>query len=265
MKLESYINKIDFLKTKFEENLKPKIYERINNGEIKVVLSKDYINDALNNRYEIGYLFLKLKEILLDTNLNISIRKLKKEFVFYEKFDGINRECDVFKTNFKKNLEPKILKILKHKHSIIFEESFLKEYLNIKYSTDRIYKKLRDILLNTDILISLKKNIRMNNNKSNHFIFYRKDETIIETQNHCEEINFNEEIDSDKDDFKNYMEESTKENNKIKEEIHKESLKGLLETLNSDIDNYCECPVCKSKIKDFSNKCEHCDTKLEWR
>ncbi len=265
MKVESYISKSDFLKTKFEENLKPKIYERINNGEIKVILSKDYIDDALNNKYEIGYLFLKLKEILLDSDLNISIRKLKKEFVFYEKFDGINRECDVFKTNFKKNLEPKILKILKYEHSIIFEESFLKEYLNIKYSTDRIYKKLRDILLNTDISISLKKNVRMNSNKSNHFIFYRKGETIIEIQNCYKKINNTEEIDSDKEDYKNYIEESTRENEKIKEEIHKESLKGLLETLNSDIDNYCECPVCKGKIKDFSNKCVYCDTKLEWR
>lgn len=265
MKSESFTDKNIFLKTIFEKSLKPKIHEKLDNGEIKVVLSVDYVKDTLGVDYEIGYLYTRLKETLLDTNLNISIRKLKKEFVFYEKSNNVNRECDTLRTIFKKSLEPKILKILSRKYSITFEEKFLKEYLNIEYSTDRIYKKLKDILMNTDISISVKKNVKIDNNKSNHFIFYKKGEILIEKQNICKETNSNEEIDLDKEDFKNYMEESVIENEKIKEEIHKKSLEDLAKTLNLDVDNYCECPNCENYIRHLSKKCDYCNTKLEWK
>lgn len=265
MKLESLSDKSS-LKMIFEKKLKPKIYESIDNGEIKVIFPKDYVNEMLNTNYELMYLFLKLKELLLDTDLNVSVRKLKKQFVFYKKADGIDRESDLFKTDFENNLKPKISKILKSKHSIAFEESFLKECLNTNYGTDRMYIKLRDILVNDDIAISVKKNVRVNDNKSNHFIFYRKGECKPHYQ--YEKVNFDKEIDVDKEDFKNYMLESTKEDERIKEEIHKKSLEGLSKSLIMDTDKYpeecCECPICKGNIKYFSETCEHCGTNLKW-
>jgi len=262
MRLGSTLNKSNSFKINFEEHLKTKIYESINNGEIKVILSKDYVNEVLCSDYELMYLFFKIKELLLDTDLNISVRKLNKQLVFYKKIDGINRESDFIKMNFEEKLKPRISKILKKKHSITFEERFLKEYLNVNYGADRIYIKLRDMLVDTEIAISVKKNIDVNNNKSNHFIFYKKRES--KPQNQYERVNFVKEIDVDEEDFKNYIKESIEENKKIKEEIHKESLEGLSKSLSLDTDNYCECPICKKRIEYFSEKCEHCSEELKW-
>ncbi len=264
MKIELLDTKTNSFRTKFEEKLKPEIYKRIDNGEIKVVLLKDYVNNTLNVDYEFGYLFLKIKELLLDTDLNISIRKLKKEFVFYKKFNGVNRECDTFKITFNKNLEPKIFKILESKDSIAFEEHFLKQYLNVNYSTDRMYKKLRNLLLNTDLSISIKKNIKLSNIKSNCFIFYKKVEISNVAENNYKKIQSNEEIDPDREDFHNYIEESKKEVEALKEEICKKSVKNLLKDLNSDIGNYCKCPNCGNDIKYFSKICNYCGIKFEW-
>ena len=261
----------NFFKTNFENNIKPKIYENINNGETKVVLSKEYVNKTLNCDYELMYLFTKIKELLLETDLNISVRKLKKQFVFYKKINGIDRESDFFKVNFEEKLKPIILKILKKESSITFEECYLKNYLSINHisSTESVYIKLRDILVDTNISISTKKNVISGDDKSkkNHFIFYRKEEN--KPQNY-EKVNFDEEIDTDEEDFRNYIRESTKENEIIKEEIHEEVFKGFSKSLSLEtsisLDNneYCECPICKKNIEYYSKKCEYCGEKLKW-
>jgi rubrerythrin len=275
MNIETIKNKSDEFKSLFEEKIKPLIIEKINNSEDKVALSETYISEVLKTYYVTNTLNLKIKNAILGTNLGVSVNNRTKEFIFYKVSEDVKRESDLFEKNFNDKIKPFLLRIFKTKYIIGFEENFLKKYLNINYNTNNIYQRLRNILLNENISVSINKNVMIEGKKTNEFIFCDiiKKRKIDEENN--ENMNKNKEVDKDKEDFDNYILKSEKEerekNKKIHDEMIKEgvkSIKKLLEQpnnkeINESDNNTILCPNCKKgKIEYPETICPICNVQI---
>ena len=172
MYIEKITNKSDMFKLQFEEIVKPYIYKQIKNDDSKAVLSMKYINENLGTNYNIDTLYIKMRNMLLGTELGVSIRRKSKEFVFYEVSDVIKRESDLIKIGFEKRLKPCILEVFKNKHIIGFEEDNLREVLDVNCSTINIYNSIKNLLYGTGITVSTRKNELINGKSVCKFVFY---------------------------------------------------------------------------------------------
>ncbi len=257
MNIETIKSKSDEFRLLFEQKIKPVIIKKINDGENKVVMSEIYIKDELKVYYIIDTLYAKIKKTLLETDLGVSINKNTKEFTFYRVTEDVKRESDLFEKNFNDKVIPIILKKFESTYIIGFEENFLKKLLNVDYSTDNIYQRLRNILLNENISISVNKNIIIKGIKTNEFIFYDIDKKRKIDEENSNNSYENKEVDEDKKDFDNYMLESKKrENEEEKKEkiIRKKIIDNFFINLTPDNldpnfteynDNIILCPICK--------------------
>ncbi len=172
MYIEKIANKSDMFKLQFEEIIKPYIYKQIKNDDAKVVLSMEYINECLGTNYNIDTLYIKMRNMLLGTELGVSIKRKSKEFVFYEVSDIIKRESDLIRIGFEKRLKPCLLEIFKDKHIIGFEEDNLREVLDVNCSTINIYNSIKNLLSGTCITVSTRKNGLINGKRACKFVFY---------------------------------------------------------------------------------------------
>lgn len=272
MKIENVIKKSCSFKEAFEHEIIPYINRKINEGESKVTISEDYINELLKFHYNTDNLYIKIRNIISEsqTNLGVSIKRKNKEFIFYKKTEEINRESDLFKVIFEQKFKPQLLKNLKDTYIIGFEENFLKKILNVNYNINTMHIKLKNALLETNLKVFIKKDILVNGKKTNEFIFYDIDKRKIYKDNKSKEI------DKDKEDWNNYLIESEK---KVKEEdkiMHNEALKELTESLkefdktmkdlfdkhNNNENNDIICPYCNNEIKYPELICSSCKSKV---
>lgn len=275
MNIETIKKKSDEFKLSFNEKIKPLIIEKLNSGEDKVALSETYISETLKTYYVTNTLNLRIKDAIYDTNLGVSVNNRTKEFIFYKVTEYVKRESDLFEKNFNDKIRPFLLKTFETKHIIGFEEVFLKKYLNIDYNTDNIYQRLRTILSNENISISIDKNVVIKGKKTNEFIFcdISKKRKIDEENN--KNINKIEEIDKDKEEFNTYILESERDEKekqkKIKEKIIKEGdelIKKLFKPSNNkdrNESNYniIPCPVCKKGEIEYPEiTCPNCNVQV---
>ena len=172
MYIEKITNKSDMFKLQFEEIIKPYIYKQIKNDDAKVVLSMKYITENSGTNYNIDTLYIKMRNMLLGTKLDISIRRKSKEFAFYEISDVIKRESDLIRIGFEKRLKPCLLEIFRDKYIIGFEEDNLREVLDVNCSTINIYNSIKNLLSDTGITVSTRKNELINGKKVCKFVFY---------------------------------------------------------------------------------------------
>ncbi len=273
MNIETVESKSNEFRSLFEQKIKPIIIEKINNGEGKIVMSEIYIKDELKAYYIIDTLYAKIKKALLETNLGVSVNKNTKEFIFYKVTEDVRRESDILEKNFNDKVIPIILKKFENTYIIGFEENFLKKLLNINYNTDNIYQRLRNILLNGDISVSINKNVIIKGIKTNEFIFCdidKKRKVDIENNDNSYE---NKEIDEDKKDFDNYMLESKKRESE-EEEKEKIIRKKIVDDFFIDLtpnnlnfaeynDNIILCPLCKKgEIEHPGTICPVCNIQV---
>ncbi len=273
MNIETITKKGDTFKLSFVQKIKSYIEEKIKNGETKIILSEDYINEILNVQYTTDNLYIKMRNMLLGTNLGVSIKRKNREFVFYQISDNIGRESDLFKITFETKLKPYLLEIFKTKHIIGFEENFLKELLDINYSTTYIYNNFKNILLDTNITVSTEKNKIIKGKRINEFIFCDNDKKkeIIKNNNEIEK-NKNEEINNeDEKEFMNYLKESEKfdkeQNLRRREKIVNEGAEFMKNYIIPDVEMY-KCPLCDDGILKFPDiTCPNCKSKVleKWK
>ncbi len=275
MNIETIENRNNEFEILFNQKIKPFIDEQINLGEEKVILSEEYIIRKLETYYIIDTLYTKIKRTILETNLGVSIDKKSKEFIFYKTSEDVKRESNLFEKNFRDKIIPIILKKFENTYIIGFEENFLKKLLNIDYNTDNIYQRLRNILLNGNMSVSIEKNIFIKGKKTNEFVFYDIDKKRKIDKENIDDLCKTKEIDKDKEDFDNYILES-KERESIEKEkekiVRKEIINNFFIDLNTDNlgtdfneynDNAVLCPFCKrGKIEYPETICPSCNEKV---
>lgn len=263
-------------KMDFEDKLKPQILKELNNTSNKAVFSEMYIRNTLNTRLlSLDNLYIKLRNVLMETELGISIKRKKSEFVFYYKSEKVNRESDILKVNFEQKLLPILLKTdIKR-----IDETFLKQYLNVDYKTFNLYQKLRNILKDdSNIEVSLEQNVKDGDKTINIIRFTNKKitEKLIERDNiiKVEEINHFEER-------MKYIEEERQKELKRINEIDLNILKKLppiseLDEFDVEIDNlqqddflyYCDNDksgiVCNQVLQRSDKICPKCKALIKW-
>ncbi len=274
MKVDKIISESDRFKLDFEEKMKPYIIKKLNDDEIRVTINEDHVKKILNINYTTDNLYIKMRNIILGTDLGVSIKRKTKEFIFYKIIDGVNRESDLLKITFENRLKPYLLKELKNTCTVGFEENYLKEYLEVDYGTINIYNNLKKMLSDTNISISIKRNVIINGKKINEFVFYNNTlKKQIEEEN------------------KRNTENVRKRKKELTENIINEN-REIINKANSDIDNVLDnlpkvtdvneievpeieiseidvpefnCPNCSSKVKYHEKKCNVCDEELSWK
>jgi len=278
------LKKIEDISNNFKSNvfnvLIPQITEKINKGEIKIEYSLDEIRRILEINYKIENLNMRLRNILSDSEIGISVKEHK--FVFFRKMYGINRESDLFKVKFEKNISTITAEINK-KNKLVIEENCFKSFFDIDYNINNIYQRIRNILSSTNLRVKIEKNIFIEGKNTNLLIFYDKNKTYIFDKEF-------EKIDNDIEKHPIIIEEP---NNKIIEptnEIEKSEIdiKLSLEIFKNEeikkLNEYCEkltkdlpynipfpytivCKSCKNKVilEYLETKCPICDDIiLEW-
>lgn len=269
MNIEKNMNKSDIFKSEFEQKIKPYIIKKLNDDETKVTISENYINELLNVNYTTDNLYIKMRNMLIGTNLGVSIKRKNKEFIFYKTLDGINRESDLFKKTFDNKLKPYLLEELKNICTIGFEETYLKEYLEVSYGSTNIYNNLKKMLSNTSISVSIRRNTVIKGKKINEFIFCNN-----ELRKQIEEKN-REMIENEKRRKKEITENIIKENKKLVDKVNVD-VNNVLKNLPKVTDiNEIEisdigvpefnCPKCNNKIKYHEEKCFVCNEQLIWQ
>lgn len=257
MKMEKYSKKGDKFKLLFEEKMKPQIEEKLKN-EMKVVLSEKYIKETLGVDYNTDNLYIKLRNLLIETNLGVSIKRKNKEFIFYEIIDDVNRESDIFRLAIKDKLIPYLLEKLMIRNSISFKESFLKEFLYVnKHNTSSILNIIRSTLPSEIKVKFTKNNISKEGNFINNFVFY--DVNALKQINIKKIENLKLEKKKEIQRRKDLKDSILIENQKILNNVEKD-LENRLKVNNENTYKcpYCEngilkepetiCPICKEKV-----------------
>lgn len=275
MIIESHLKKSDLFKLLFEQKLKPIILRMIEDNENKVILSKNFINEKLEIRYDIHTLSRKIKESIFKTDLESSVNKRNEEITFFKSSEEITRKSDLFKFDFENKVLPIILEEFKSKSIISFDEKYLKNSLKIECTTENMYAKIRKIL-NEDIILSVRKNVFFEGKKINEFIFKK----VIQN-------NKKSEIDEDKIELEKYFKEKEEEesiknkeiNNKLEEEDSKifndlisefnkkegiSNVKSQLKNVNYNTEFFL-CSKCKEgKITYYNNICSICNQEYKF-
>ena len=254
MNIGNCTKKSDMFKLEFEQKIKSHINNEIKNGKNKVILTQDYITEKLDIYYNIDNLYIKMRNMLIGTNLGVSIKRKSREFVFYELLDGVNRESDLFKFTVIKKLIPLLLEEFEikyevNKYKVGLEENYLKELLDVNFSTTNLYKTLKKTLPNNIILFTENKVIDEKMIKA--FVFY--------------DINKKVKIDRQVEEEKyRIREEEMKKEKEIEDIIRNENQK-IKDSINQNInDTKFTCPNCNNLVSNNVNKCDLCGQELEW-
>lgn len=306
VKDETLRNENEIFKTNLEEKLIPQIRERIDNGENRIEYTEEEIKQILEVDYTTENFYQRFKTMLLNTEIGVSIKRIpgNNKFTFFERLDGVKRESDLFKAKFEHSFKPKLIEYLNSHISIGIPEDWLKAKLDmVGYSTSGVYKKLRDMLVVSEITISIERK-----SDGNGFIFYNKKlaeehdarvdkevkeyeekrKIILEAERQ-EELNrpYPEDLFSDitsrfpphpKSLEPKFLEsEEVRDRNSDKKirtkspesELDHESTMRFYEKENDDgednFDSLSKCPVCGSDVVMFSPECHGCGIVLKWK
>lgn len=165
------ISRIDFKKFKsdFEQKIVPGINEKLIEGETFTIEESEIKKLLCVNFCSTDNLYIKLRNVVSEKEFGVSIDKIDNNFVFFSKSGGMKRQSDILKVNFEEKLKPIIEKYLALNPELGIEEDTLKMRLGVPdYTTENIYQRLRNLLSNSDIKVSISKE---ENEKG--FFFYR--------------------------------------------------------------------------------------------
>ncbi len=249
----------------------PYVVERLNKGESSIVYTENELKEILEtNNYTTSNLYVRLKNDLLNFEIGVSIKRIpnNSRFTFFKRTEYVNRIIDTFKTRFDKKFKYGLVNYLdKPKNTRLgIPEKWIKERLSCEnYRTDYLYSRLKKVLENTKINVTLTRKFPIKNETLNIYTFYYEKTSKNDIK----------EIDKDEEEFRRYITESENKEKesqiKINERINKEN--GKTENF-VEYDNYTEydvpmilCPICgKEKIKYPETKCSICNMQIlkEW-
>lgn len=250
------MNKI--FKINIEQILIPEIKKKFEVNESKIGYNLLELNILLKTNYKLSNMYIRLKDILKDSNIGVS--KRNDVIIFTNKERGINKESEIFNVNLE-NLIPKISNVLDKKKSTFISETDLKKILGVDYKSRNIYQRAKQILLEYNIGIKFKTGKKIDDS----FVFYNiKDYSFLENKsvkftNKLEENISDEVIENDK--LKNKIDLDKEYENRMKEieKIREEEFEEMLPTSES-----FNCPKCNTlNILVYPEiLCKKCNTQL---
>lgn len=260
------LRKFDKFIIEFNKKIGIAINEKLDKGEIKVVLTEDYINKTLKINYKTDNLYAKLRNMLMETDsgLNVSIKRKSKEFIFFKSSKNIKRETDLIKVVFEKKLMEYITTYPKDLYSKTLEENILKKYLGITHSSDFLIKKLSNILSQYNIKVYL---------ENGNFIFCNEEKRI-----EIENFNYELQLDRERKEKERIREIEEKIKDENAEIINKTPKKIIVDKIdeikeieekikneNSEIEkDEFLCPACKMKVNNLESPCKKCTYIIDW-
>lgn len=228
--------------------------------EIKEILETDSTTD---------YIYSKLKNLLLDTEIGLSIKRIPNntKLIFFKKSNLIKRESDIFKLKIEKILSSKSFINYLNENGIykVSVDGFKNVFDFDDYDTMTLYKKIKHSLTNSEIDISVTKNVLYEKEIIDIFKFYyKKDYNTFKNIEFKENVNkkdvskdsavIEEEIKNEiieKEEYANYLKESDKidkeEDLEIKNNVVSEGAELIKNYIIPNIETF-KCPNCKKGI-----------------
>ncbi len=246
MILDELKSENDKFKYNINNILIPQIIERINNGEIKVEYSLFELKSTLSTDYRKENLNIRLRNILYDSEIGVSIKR--NMFIFFKKENGINRETDLFKVKFEKNI-PTIASEIEKESLLTIEEICFKSFFKIDYNIDNIYQRIRSILSKTNLKVKIEKNVIVDGKNTNILVFYDKNKVNDFKQKYERNViidYYPKEINDQSEKVDDHLKEEFIRKEEIEDEIKrtKAESKLLLESFKNEeiekLDSYCE-------------------------
>lgn len=278
--IPSKVKSIDF-KAKFDKELRPVLYNKLNEKNSIIILSDNEINKSLNINLHGRKLYENLKKATFDTIIGVSTRNLHREFSFYYKSTNIKRESDLLKLNFinvRRIINSEFRRLYNTGKPLAtgIEEGTLRKLLNVNYTTENMYQRLRTLTNNSDLHVSVKREVVRNNITINEFIFRKsninnnknnneKYTQVINTEvnmKDIEQINIEQNIENVEIERQKFLEEERKKELHELENVNEGILKKLLDSaskiididINNDLD-WLQCPTCNSVLSLSCYKC----------
>jgi hypothetical protein len=248
--------KFDIFMNDFNNKIGIYINDKLNNGEVKVVLKEDYINTTLNINYRTDNLYSKLRNILIETgnNISVSIKRKSKEFVFFRSSKDVKRETDLIKPEFEKKLMEYVTTYPTNLYTKNIKENLLKKYLGISHSSEYLHKKLNNILSDKGIDVYF---------ENGEFIFCNEERRL-----EIERTEYESKIENDlkeKERMRELEEKIKKENLEIINKVYTNNEKTDEINENSEFKNdEVLCPKCREKVEYLEKPCKKCGFDIVW-